>query len=122
MNISAVDRKTQEQLVALETQLAKATGHDQDLDEAIAETIVPAGHKIVRRKYTSSVDACLCLIGTTLPGWHWHVGHGPTGILPYAALTKSANRDGDVQLRVEATAPTVPLALLRAAVKALIAD
>ena len=69
--------------------------------------------------YTSSVDACLDLIGSTLPKWHWHVGHGPRGILPYASLTCD---EAGPAIRVEATAPTVPLALLGALVKAAQSD
>lgn len=66
--------------------------------------------------YTASVDTCLALIGRALPGWRWHVGHGPRGILPYAVLTRDEG-DGPHR-RAEAVAPTVPLALLRALVKA----
>ena len=109
-------------LRALEKRIAGATGQDRDLDRAIAETVDidragGAGHD-----YTASVDTCLSLIGRVLPDWHWHVGHGPTGILPYASLSKTSGLDEETPLRVEASAPTVPLALLHAAVFALIAD
>ncbi|MGI9414847.1 MAG: hypothetical protein ACR2PM_14325 [Hyphomicrobiales bacterium] len=92
------------------------------MDHAIAETIDPAAGGNPVRDYTSSVDTCLSLIGAALPDWHWHVGHGPSGILPYASLTRTTGPDDAATLRVEATAGTVPLALLHATVKALIAD
>jgi hypothetical protein len=66
------------------------------------------------------VDSCIALFRRVLPGWHWHIGHGPRGILPYAAVSKAADEPGGI--RLEAIAPTVPLALLRALLKAKIAD
>ena len=107
-------------LEGLESQISEAKGQDRDLDHVIAATIdsVSGGHPA--RNYTSSVDTCLTLIGSILPEWHWHVGHGPSGILPYASLSKRTSLGDATQLRVEASAPTVPLALLHATVKALI--
>jgi hypothetical protein len=72
--------------------------------------------------YSSSVDACLALIAEILPDWHWHIGHGPDEILPYAALRNQIGLDDDTQISITASAPTLPLALLHAAVKAIIAS
>ncbi|HET6518667.1 MAG TPA: hypothetical protein VFG47_02470 [Geminicoccaceae bacterium] len=85
-----------------------ATGHDPDLDAAIAglehrAAEVPA--------YTASVDACLALVHRALPGWGWHVGYDARGVIPYAAVSKG-------RARHEAGAPTVPLALLAAILRA----
>lgn len=107
-------------LRTLKTQIAEATGPSLALDTLIAETMSPAGAAGGAENYTSSVDTCLRLIESVLPGWHWHVGHGPTGILPYASLSTAARASEETSHRVEATAPTVPLALLHAATKALI--
>ena len=86
-------------LKTLEHRISETTGRDPELDGMIAATLdVAAGD------YTSSVDTCLSLIGSVLPEWHWHVGHGPTGILPYASLTKATGSDSASELRVEATA------------------
>ena len=109
-------------LQALERRIAKATGQDRDLDRAIAETIDPDAQGDTVPGYTSSVDTCLALIVAVLPDWHWHVGHGPSGILPYASLLNTSGADDETALRVEASAATVPVALLHATVKALIAD
>ena len=101
-------------LQALERRIAKATGQDRDLDRAIAETIDPDA--------PGRYGARLHIVGgylpgadrTVLPDWHWHVGHGPSGILPYASLSKTSGPDDEMPLRVEASAATVPVALLHA--------
>ena len=103
----------------LQGKISRATGSDARLDHAIRDTLDPAASRDSVPPYTASVDACLVLIGTTLPKWHWHVGHGPDGVLPYASLTCE---EADPVIRVEATAPTVPLALLGALVKAAQSD
>jgi len=107
-------------LRTLKTQIAEAAGPSLALDTLIAEKMSPARVAGAADNYTSSVDACLRLIETVLPGWHWHVGHGPTGILPYASLSTAAHSSKETSHRVEATAPTVPLALLHATTKALL--
>jgi hypothetical protein len=101
---------------ALVDMLARATGPDPDLDAAIAAQFGgrPADPPPDPPPYTGSVDACIDLVHAQLAGWGWHVGFGPSGVLPYAALH-------DDTRRVEASAPTVPLALLRALVAALAA-
>lgn len=109
-------------LKALECRINDETGRSRDLDQMIAATLDCAAVKSPAEQYTASVDACLSLISRILPHWHWHVGYDPRGILPYAALRRSQATDSAAELRVEATAPTVPLALLRAAVSALIAE
>ena len=113
---------TRNQLKALETMIANAVGQDSYLDKAIAAIIVPTERENMTQNYTSSVDDCLSLVQLILPKWRWHLGHGPTGILPYASLTRSIDDTEEAQLRVEASAPTVPLALMGAAIKALIAE
>jgi len=110
------------QLQTLKRRLAGATGQDRDLDRAIAEIVDRGAPATGAHGYTSSVDACLALIGAVLPDWHWHVGHGPNGILPYASLSKETIVADGGSARVEATAATVPIALLHAMVKALIMD
>ena len=108
------------QLQTLERRLAGATGQDRDLDHTIAKSVDHGAPGTGACAYTSSVDACLSLIGAVLPDWHWHVGHGPNGILPYASLSRQTNLQGSGSDRVEASAATVPVALLHAMVKALI--
>lgn len=115
-------------LADLKQRLERATGPDPAIDRAIADALAgrigdDAGANPGRR-YTGSVDDCLALVAQALPGWHWHVGHGPDGVLPYAALSRTppgATGNAD-ETRVESSAPTVPLALLRAAMKALERD
>ncbi|CAN0505419.1 unnamed protein product, partial [Discosporangium mesarthrocarpum] len=106
-------------LQKLHKQIEKVSGPNRALDALIARTLTCAQHQVPEAPYTSSVDDCLRLIGSVLPGWHWHVGHGPTGILPYATLSAPASAAGAPGARVEASAPTVPLALLRATTKAI---
>lgn len=109
-------------LPALLSRITAATGQDTALDARIGELLAPMNGAHALPAYTASVDACLDLIRSTLPHWHWHVGHGPRGLLPYASLTKHVPATNVVEGRVEASAPTVPLALLGATVKAHIAD
>lgn len=95
---------------ALLIELERASGNDAALDEAIASTL---GAKPAA--YTASAESCVALMRQLLPGWHWHVGWGGNGIFPYVRLEQAGNR-----VRVEA--PTVPLALLRAIIRASIED
>ena len=101
-------------LQQLSERIAAATGGDDRLDRAIAALLDPSGVGSMP-SYTTSVPDCIALIGRLLPGWSWHVGHGPNGVLPYAFVRQGRQRH-------EASAPTVPLALLGALVKAMIAD
>ena len=107
-------------LKALTARIAETTGPSKQLDSLIEDALVPANAEISGKNYTSSVDACLQLIEAVLPDWHWHVGHGPTGILPYASLSTTALGGEEDEYRVEADAATVPLALLHVAAKALL--
>ena len=91
--------------------IPEATGADVELDRLIAARLEGPDRPDPVPDYTASVDSCLGLIGRFLPGWHWHIGFGPRGIFPYATL-----QDGEDLF--EAIAPTVPLALLQAAVQA----
>jgi len=100
------------QLQTLKRRLADATGQDRNLDRVIAEIVDRGAPVTGAHGYTSSVDACLALIHRVLPGWGWHVGFGPRGIVPYASLHKDEER-------CEASAPTVPLALLAASIAAV---
>ena len=102
---------------SLAKRLQRATGPDDHLDKAIAAMFPEAGGNPDTPAYTASVDACIALIKHVCPHWHWHVGHGPTGIVPYASMTEETKSEDGAH--VEATAPTVPLALLRVLFKAL---
>lgn len=87
-----------------------ATGRDTALDRALDETL-GAGASGEAPAYTGSVDACIELVHRMLPGWAWHVGYGAEGVIPYAAVSHGPARH-------EASAPTVPLALLLALLRA----
>lgn len=107
-------------LTELQSEIASATGRDEDLDQRIARLLdQPSGGDSVPN-YTGSVDACIALIGRIAPHWHWHIGHGPSGVLPYATLSREGG-DSDVN-RVEDSSCTVPLALLGALIKAKLCE
>lgn len=108
---------TTSSMEALAERVLRATGEDRELDAAIREAL--DGGNEAKPRYTSSVDDCIALIGAVLPDWAWHVGHGPRGIMPYASLRRRTAAEDGSDLRVEATASTVPIALLQAMVKAL---
>lgn len=91
----------------LAERLAGATGADPVLDAELA-----AAWGVPAQAFTSSVEAARALVVAALPGWRLHLGFGVTGVFPYAALC----RDGH---HLEAEAPSVPLAILRVALKAL---
>ena len=92
--------------------IQSATGRDDNLDGEIGRHLDNAyGETVGPPRYTASVDTCIGLIERVMPGWHWHVGYGPKGIMPYASLK---NEDK----RYEATAATVPLALLTVVLEA----
>lgn len=94
----------------LETRLAVATGSDRALDAELWRLVEPWDER-TPPDYTGSVDRALDLVHALLPGWSWHVGWNATGVLPYATLHHG-------ERLVEAAAPTVPLALLRALFRA----
>lgn len=101
-------------LKGLHRRLAAATGCDGDLDRMIAQVFDEAIAEADPAPYTASVDHCLKLLQHRLAGWSWHVGYDVTGAMPYVVVA-------DVTHRVEETAPTVPLALLRAITRAWLA-
>ena len=95
-------------LDGLLARLESATGSDRQLDAALAQAFrggEPAPD------YTASVDRSLDLIHALLPGWALHVGWNATGVLPYATLHGP-------QGLIAASAATVPLALLKALLRA----
>jgi hypothetical protein len=96
-------------LTQLLQRLRAATGRDRELDGLIADMFDDSPAETP--PYTGSVDACTDLAHRVLPGWAWHVGYGARGVIPYAVLSH-----GDA--RHEASAPTVPLALLAVIVAA----
>lgn len=90
----------------LEHKLVAAMGGDAELDQLIATTF-----GVAAAPFTEAVEPCRALVASQLPGWHLHVGFGVSGVLPYAALSDAGHH-------VEAEAPTVPLAILRALLRA----
>jgi len=102
-------------LKQLEATITAATGADKELDADIHDAVYGSRPEEAP-PYTASVDTCLVLIHERLADWHWHVGYGPRGFFPYAMLT---NDPQDEEARAEMAAPTVPLALLGAFIKAL---
>lgn len=101
--------------------LASAKGSDRELDQAIADILDHSTSPAP--EYIASVLECIRLLARALPDWHWHIGYGARGIMPYVTLSNLVGDvDGPTRQRVEVTAPTVPLALLRAAVEALMAS
>jgi hypothetical protein len=92
--------------IELDHALEIATGADDGIDALAGRAFgCPAEH------FSGSVEACRRLVETCLPGWTLHLGFDVRGVFPYAALTR-----GGVHL--EAEAPALPLAILKAAVKA----
>ncbi len=101
-----------DKIAKLLTRVRSATGADRSLDAAIADCFeAEPGARDQPPGYTSSTDLCIKLVGRVLPGWHWHVGYGPKGILPYASVYTD-------DLHYEAIAGTVPVALLLAMLEA----
>lgn len=105
-------------LLALLKHLEAATGSDRRLDAEIAACFDPDrtdggvdGEAGDPPDYTASVDLCIGLVERVLPGWHWHVGYGAKGILPYATVSRD-------EALFEGAAGTVPIALLSALLKA----
>ncbi len=97
-------------LASLLSHIEAATGADRALDAAIEQAL--RGRAQDPPAYTASVDHCLDLAHELLPNWHWHIGRGARGIMPYASLSKG-------EVTVTADGVTVPLVLLAAIVMAL---
>jgi hypothetical protein len=102
-------------LTSLLRRIEAATGADRALDAAIEQALAPPhaeGRSEAPPDYTASIDRCLDLVHALLPHWHWHIGRGARGILPYASLSNG-------RVTVTADGTTVPQVLLAAIVKAL---
>ena len=97
-------------LASLLSHIEGAVGADRTLDAAIERTL--RGRAQDPPDYTASVDHCLELLHELLPNWHWHIGRGSRGIMPYASLSRE-------EVIVSADGITVPLVLLAAIVMAL---
>lgn len=92
---------------ALRGRLDRAAGPDAGLDADLLGALAGSEGAV-----TASAEAARAWARAALPGWHAHIGFDVTGVLPYAAFSQAGRH-------VEATAPTVPLAILRAALRAL---
>lgn len=97
--------------ISLLSKVSRATGADRSLDRRIACELDTSSAEGPTPDYTASVDQCIALVKRVLPGWRWRVGYGPVGIRVYAFVDNGRERH-------EAMAPTVPLALLSAVLKA----
>jgi hypothetical protein len=97
--------------ISLLAKISRATGADRSLDRRIASELDTSTAKDPVLDYTASVDQCIALVKRVLPGWRWRIGYGPVGIRVYAFVDNGKQRH-------EAMAPTVPLALLSAMLKA----
>lgn len=88
--------------------LKAASGAERDLDTLIAEAFgaEPAD-------YTASADKCRRLCSRVLPTWQLRVGYDVCGVLPAATLAGKRSRANVV-------APTVPLAILRTMMDAVL--
>ncbi len=95
-------------LEMLDRLLEGARGADPAIDRAV---VAAFGATEDGEGYSASLERCTALLERALPGWSWHVGWGPSGVLPYARLRRGGERVG-------AQAPTVPLALLEPIVAA----
>jgi hypothetical protein len=95
--------------MALRDALQDATGADETIDGALVQCLA-----ISLQDYTSDAPLCRQLVATLVPGARLHVGYDVTGVLPRAVLHTGG-------ARFAGTAPTVPLAILRMLIDALIA-
>jgi hypothetical protein len=91
--------------VALEERVGQARGGDALLDRDLC-----LAFGVAEQPVTESVEAARALVGQGAPGWHLHVGFDASGLFPYAALTNA-------DIHIEASATSLPLALLGALVK-----
>lgn len=68
--------------------------------------------------YTASIDAALALVERVLPDWSWNAGNVGEDDMPMANVTEPIDPCRDFS----ASAPTVPLAILSALLRALISQ
>jgi len=87
---------------SLSARLHRTTGSEAALDTALADAL-----GLPSRAYTGSVEDARALAAAVLPEWRLHLGWGATGMFPYARLSNNG-------AHIEAEAPTLPLAILRA--------
>ena len=106
------------QIAELLNRLQQANGSNRELDEMIERVFDSADEASKATSppaYTGSAALSFALVRRQLPDWSLHLGYGVRGIFPYAALSRPGNE------RFEASAPTVPLAVLRVLMKTLAA-
>lgn len=96
-------------LVALRDALDDATGADETIDLALARCLA-----VSPQDYTSDAPLCRELVTKLVPGAKLQVGYDVTGVLPRAIMHAGG-------VRFARTAPTLPLAILRLLMQALIA-
>lgn len=124
-----------DQLQSLADKLEGLSGADRETDWHIADafqlpepwphsTLWPPfveGSRFDKRipTYTASLDATVALVEQVLPGWAWAVmSASPNEDKPWAGLARSRG----AMTGFGETAPTAPLALLRALVSAKIEE
>ncbi|NQU56882.1 MAG: hypothetical protein HQ513_06575 [Rhodospirillales bacterium] len=95
----------------LKDRIESAKGADRELDADIEKIL--RGPSDDAPDYTASVDRCLDLLHAILPKWHWHLGRGANGVMPYASLSNG-------KTTVSANGTTLPQVVLAAIIKALI--
>lgn len=95
-------------LARLVDALELASGADAQVDALIAEVF-----RLAPAEFTSSAEASRHLSAQLLPHWQLRVGYDVCGILPSATVSLGGKRHSVV-------APTVPLAVLRALISAVI--
>ncbi|MBD3728376.1 MAG: hypothetical protein IE933_01595 [Sphingomonadales bacterium] len=105
-NQSQTDYSTE--LGRLAEALEMASGADKQIDATLAALfgVDPA-------EFTSSAEVSRRLSAQLLPRWQLRVGYDVCGIFPSATVSLGGRRHG-------AVAPTVPLAVLRALISAVI--
>lgn len=105
-----------EQLRDIAKRLEEATGPNEDIDKDSHELFywpLQPHEQLIGR--TSSIDAARALVERLLRGWLWSTGWD--GDDHFCILTSPARHAED---DVERTAPTAPLAILKALFAALI--
>ena len=88
--------------------LHKATGSDKEIDLVIADIF-----RLGANDYTGSAFSSRELVKQLLPGSKLQVGYNVNGVLPSATLNEGDQRFSSV-------APTVPLAILRVLMEAIV--